>query len=83
MPVWNAIATVIQRPTADAAWSAFIIGEQAGFRGADSRIPGFIQLPFSIKVLGELEQLARPVTEDLDSSLASVIRDARALTDLK
>jgi hypothetical protein len=83
MPVWNAIATVIQRPTADAAWSALIIAEQAGFRGADSRIPGFTRQPFSVKVLGELEQLARPVMEELDRSLASVIRDARALTEMK
>jgi hypothetical protein len=83
MPVWNAVATVIRKPANEAAWAGVTVGEQAGFRGAERRIPGFTQEAFSVKLQNEIDELARPVVEELDRSLASVIRDARALTELK
>jgi hypothetical protein len=49
----------------------------AGFHAAEDKVPGFLTDQFRREKAAQVELLAQPVVDQLDQSLASVVREAR------
>lgn len=71
MPVWNAV-TLMLHPNTEAPRRALKLAHQAGIYGANQKISGY-KWPQSD---AEVERLTKPILDQLDESLAEVMREA-------